>query len=322
MTPSTPSAGLYVGIDVAKDKLDMARSDIADVVTVANDAAGIHTILRQLQPLAVQVIVVESTGGIERALLDAMLDAGLPVALVNPGHVRYFAKAVGRSAKTDAIDARILAEFGRVTAPRLLAKRSENQAELEALVTCRRQLSHAQTEHKNRRHGTRSKAALKSIDAVLKALDTQIDSLNRQIAKLIESDDDFKDIDRLLKTVPGVGVVLSATLLAELTELGKTDRRQLGALVGVAPFNNDSGRHSGKRTIRGGRNDVRSVLYMSALSAIRHNPVIHTFAERLKASGKAPKVVIVAAMRKLLNLLNAMIRENLTWEQLNVVKNP
>lgn len=312
---------IHIGIDVAKDKLDLARSDTSTVITLANSPAGIESLLQQLKPLAIGVIVVESTGGIERDLLDALLDAHLPVALVNPGHVRHLAKGLGLLAKTDAIDARILAEFARLAGPRLLEKRSKTQSELEALVTCRRQLSHAQTEHKNRRQATRSQAAIKSIDAVLKALDKQIKSLNDQIAKLIHSDDDFKDMDRLLRSVPGVGAVLSATVIAELHEIGRTDRRKLGALVGVAPFNNDSGRMNGKRQIRGGRGDVRGVLYMAAASAMRFNHVLKPFAERLTAAGKPYKVVLVAVMRKLLGFLNVMIKERLTWDQLNVVKN-
>lgn len=318
---SQPVSSLYVGIDVAKDKLDLARSDSPGVLTVANDAKGIAQILESLGRDKPRVIVVESTGGLERPLLDALLGAALPVALVSPGKVRHLAKALGVLAKTDPIDGHILVEFGRLASPRLLEKRSENQAELQALVTCRRQLAHSQTEQKNRAQATRSRAALKSIDAVLAALQTQIDSLNRQIEKLIDSDDQFKDIDRLLRSAPGVGPVLSATLVAELHELGQTDRRQIGALVGVAPFNHDSGKHKGKRAIRGGRADVRGVLYMAAVCAMRFNPVIKAFAERLKKTGKASKVIIVACMRKLLNLLNAMIRENLTWDQLKVVKN-
>jgi transposase len=321
MTPSAPSTSVSVGIDVSQDKLDLARSDTQSVVTLTNCPAGISAIVRQLQQLAVQVIVVESTGGIERPLLDALLDAGLPVALVNPGYVRNLARGMGALAKTDTIDARMLVEFGRVAGPRLLAKRSKNHTELEALVTCRRQLSHAQTEHQNRRRTTRSKSAIKSIDAVLKTLEVQIESLNKQIAKLIESDDDFRDMDRLLQTVPGIGKVASATLLAELSEIGRTDRRQLSALVGVAPFNHDSGKYAGKRHIRGGRKDVRGVLYMAGLNAMRFNLVLKAFADRLTAAGKPFKVVIVAVMRKLVALLNAMIRENLTWNQLTVVKN-
>ena len=318
---SQPVCSPFIGIDVALDKLDLARSDTDQLLTVANDAGGIRQLVDLLVGLRPTLIVVEATGGIERPLVDALLDAGLPVALVNPGHVRHLAKGVGILAKTDGIDARVLMHFGRLAAPRLTQKRSANQAELDALVTCRRQLTHVRTEQTNRRSRTGSKAALRAIDAVLKTVDRQIEDLDRQIRKLIESDDDFNPTDKLLQSVPGVGPVLSSTLLADLPELGSTDRRQVGALVGVAPFNDDSGRHKGRRAIRGGRTAVRGVLYMATLAAIRFNAVIRTFARRLRAAGKLKKVVITACMRKLSTLLNAMLRDRLTWDQLDVVKN-
>jgi transposase len=318
---STPqSSSLFVGIDVAKDKLDLARSDSAEVLTVANDRDGISRAVDSLRSTRPAIVVVEATGGLERFLLDVLLDADLPVALVNPGHVRHFAKGIGILAKTDAIDARVLVEFARLASPRLIEKRSANQTELDALVTCRRQLTHVRTEQTNRRQSTSSTSARKAIDAVLRTVDKQIKDLDRKIRKLIESDDDFNSTDKLLRSVPGVGAVLSSTLLAELNELGSTDRKRVSALVGVAPFNRDSGRMKGKRSIRGGRSSVRSVLYMATVAAIRFNPVISRFAERLQKSGKLSKVTITACMRKLLTLLNAMIRDNLAWDQLNVVK--
>jgi transposase len=319
--PSQPQTPLFVGIDVAKDKLDLARSDSQQVLTVANDPKGIAQLLGSLRDAHPTILVVEATGGLERAVLDALLQANLPVALVNPGHVRHFAKALGILAKTDAIDSHVLAKFAELASPRLAQKRSANQAELDALVTCRRQLTHVRTEQTNRRQTTSSKSALKAIDAVLKAIEKQIRELDGKIRKLIESDDDFNSIDKLLRGVPGVGAVLSSTLLAELNELGDTDRRRVSALVGVAPFNSDSGKSRGKRAIRGGRASLRSVLYMATIAAIRFNPVIARFAERLQKTGKKSKVVIVACMRKLLALLNAMIRDHLSWHQLAVVKN-
>jgi len=323
MTDSTSQSvtPVFVGIDVAKDKLDLARSDSAEILTLVNDPGGIARLVDSLRSTHPTLIVVEATGGLERALLDALLDADLPVALVNPGHVRHFAKGVGILAKTDSIDARVLVEFAKLTSPRLAEKRSANQSELDALVTCRRQLTRVRTEQSNRRQSTSSKSARKAIDAVLKALNKQIEDLDRQIKKLIESDDDFNSIDKLLQSVPGVGAVLSSTILAELNELGKTDRRHIGSLVGIAPFNRDSGRMKGKRSIRGGRSSVRAVLYMATIAAIRFNPVISRFAERLQKAGKLSKVTITACMRKLLTLLNAMVRDNLAWDQLNVVKN-
>jgi transposase len=235
--------------------------------------------------------------------------------------VRHFAKGLGIRAKTDKIDARVLVEFARLASPRLAEKRSEKQVELEALVTCRRQLLLVRTEQTNRRGVTRSKAALKAINAVLKTLEKQIADLDKQIAKLIDSEDDFNSISKLLQSVPGVGPTLSATLLAELSELGSTDRKRIGALVGVVPYNHDSGRLKGTRSIAGGRTPVRGVLYMAAVTARRFNPVIKAFAQRLEGMGKCSKVILVACMNKLSAYLNVMVRDNLTWDQLTVVKN-
>ena len=320
MTTSSVSP-IFVGIDVAKDRLDLARSDQSDTLTVANDPAGIRGLVETFHSAVLAAIVVEATGGLERPLVDALLDAGLPVAVVNPGRVRHFAKAMGILAKTDAIDARVLMDFARKAAPQLAAKRSKSQAELDALVTCRRQLLQVRTEQSNRLQTTTSTQAKKAIQAVLKTLDKQITSLNDQIAKLIASDDDMNHQYQLLKSVPGVGAVTSSTLLAELRELGTTDRRQISALAGVAPYNRDSGRSRGKRSIHGGRASVRSALYMATITAIRCNPIIKTFAQRLQKAGKLPKVIIVACMRKLVSILNVMLKENIKWDQLNLVKN-
>jgi len=318
--PSQPVSPLFAGIDVAKEKLDLARSDSGELLTVSNDDRGIRQIVKLLAPLAPRCIVVESTGGLERPLLEALLDASLPVALVNPGRVRYFAIGCGILAKSDPIDAGVLMKFARLAEPRLAQKRSENQSELDALITCRRQLTSTRAQQSNCKLTTRSKSAIASIEAILAALDKQIDTLDKKIRQLIDSDDDFKHLDRQLRSVPGVGPVLSSTLIAELPELGKTDRREIGALVGVAPFDHDSGKFKGKRSIRGGRVQVRCVLYMATLAAIRFNPILRSFAQRLAKAGKQSKVIIVACMRKLLSLLNGMLRENLLWSELQVVK--
>ena len=220
-----------------------------------------------------------------------------------------------------AIDARVLVTFARHAEPRLAEKRSKNRVELEALITCRRQLIKVRTEQRNRLGVTGAVSARGAIEAVLGTIDEQVDGLDVQIRKLIESDDDMNFWDKLIRTVPGVGPILSATLLAELVELGSLGGGQISALAGVAPFNRDSGRMRGTRAIRGGRSSVRSTLYMAAVTAIRCNPVIKIFAERLKAAGKPNKVVIVAAMRKLLTILNAMVRDRLEWSQLKIVQN-
>ena len=223
----------FVGIDVAKDKLDLARSDSKTLLTVENASGGIAQILQLLRNIQPALIVIEATGGLERPLLDALIDAALPVALANPRQVRHLARGLGILAKTDKIDALVLVEFARHASPRLAVKRSANQIELEALVTCRRQLTHVRTEQTNRRGTTSSKPALKAIDAVVSAVNKQIAKLDQQIRKLIESDDDFNSTDKLLQSVPGVGAVLSSTLLAELEELGSADRRSISAAVGV-----------------------------------------------------------------------------------------
>jgi transposase len=292
------------------------------VPTFANDPGGIAAVVAELTAADPRpaVVVVEATGGLERPLLAALLDAGLPAALVHPGRVRQFAKGLGVLAKTDRVDARVLARFGRLAEPRLAEKRSANQAELQALVVCRRQLTVTRTQQANRLGATASTAARKAIGKVVATLGRQVESLDRQIRALIDADDDFRHLDGLLRSVPGVGPALSATLAAELRELGGADRREVGALVGVAPVNRDSGQSRGTRSIRGGRAAVRCVLYMATLAAVKFNPVIRAFSDRLKKAGKVGKVRVVACMRKLLVLLNAMVRDGLTWDQLDVVK--
>ena len=312
--------GFVLGIDVCEKRLDLALCDGQSLESVDFDPSGIKKLFALFQQFPIGLVIVESTGGIERPLLDALLDAGKPVALVQPARVRQFALAGGNFAKTDKIDARIIARFGRLMAPRLLAKRSQKQADLDALITCRRQLLDVRTLQTNQKRLVTNKAALKAIDAVLKTVESQIQSLDKKIRDIIDSDDDFCDIDRILRSVPGVGPVTAATILASFSELGTLDRGQTGALVGVAPFNHDSGKRHGQRRIRGGRTDVRNAFYMAAVSAMRFNPVIKAFAGRLTEAGKVFKVVATACMRKLAVLLNAMLRDGLTWNELTVTK--
>ena len=311
---------LVLGVDVCEKRLDLALCDGRLLESVDFNPAGIKKLLALFQQFSIGLVIVESTGGIERPLLDALLDAGRPVALVQPGRVRQFARAGGNFAKTDQIDARILALFGKLMAPRLLEKRSQNQTDLDALITCRRQLLDVRTMQGNQKRLVTHKAAIRAIDAVLKTVESQIQSLDEKIRDIINSDDDFRDIDRIVQSVPGVGPVAAATILASFSELGKLDRAQTAALLGVAPFNQDSGKRHGQRRIRGGRTDVRNVFYMAAVSAMTHNPVIKVFADRLKIAGKAFKVVATACMRKLAVLLNAMLRDGLTWDELAITK--
>lgn len=311
---------IFAGIDVAKDKLDLAVSSTGEVATFANTEAGVASLVELLVGVKPTLVVIEATGGYERPALDALLDADLPAALAQPAQVRHMAKALGVLAKTDAIDAGVLVEFARRAGPRLAEKRSKNRVELEALVTCRRQLIKTRTEHRNQLGSTRSAPARGAIKAVLAVLKEQTDDLDRQIAELISGDDGMSVQDRIIRSAPGAGPILSATLLAELGELGSISGARISALVGVAPYNRDSGRMRGKRAIRGGRTSIRNTLYMAAVSAIRCNPVIRRLADRLKAAGKPGKVVIVAAMRKLLTILNAMIRDRIEWSQLKIVQ--
>lgn len=320
--PQPHADGLFVGIDVAKDTLDLALGESGDVTTFPNDDAGHADVVKLLTSQAppVAMVVVESTGGLERPLLAALLDAGIPAALVHPGRVRSFARGVGVLAKTDRIDARVLARFGRQAAPRLLARRTANELQLRELVVCRRQLSVTRTQQTNRLATAAARPARRALEKVIATLDKQVESLDKQIRELIDADDDFRHLDALVRSVPGVGPTLSATLAAELPELGTADGAKISALVGVAPFNDDSGKATGRRRIRGGRATVRCVLYMATIAAMRFNPVIKSFADGLKAAGKLPKVAIVACMRKLVTLLNAMARDGLRWDQLDVVK--
>jgi transposase len=305
----------WIGIDVAKDTLDVAwqHADQIRRLSSKNTREGLAQLLRQLPPAEQARVVVEATGGYERRLVAALWEAGYPVAVVNPRQVRDFAKALGILAKTDRIDAVVLARFGQQVQPRILDKSPAQQAELAQLVARRRQLIELRTMESNRLEQATARAACKSIRQVLETLDKQIAKIEAEITSLLESHDDWQAKIQVLSSAPGIGQVASATLVAELPELGRLNRQAISALVGVAPFNDDSGTHRGKRRIIGGRASVRQVLYMAALSARRCNPVIHAFAERLAAQGKPAKVVLTACMRKLLVILNTMLHNNTPW---------
>ena len=303
----------YLGIDVSKDKLDLAIEGQAEVVVFANDPAGIAQLIERMRQLRPALIVVEATGGYERLLLNTALEAALPIARVQPGRVRHFAKAQGLLAKSDGIDAHLLAVYARCLQPAVSEKRSKNQLELDALLVLRRQLIDTRTALTNQMQMADSSFVRATLAKLLRQIHDRLKQVEKRIARLIDSDDDLAGRRDLLLSVPGVGKTTAATLAAQLPELGKIDRCQISALVGVAPYNRDSGKWAGKRAIFAGRAAVRSVLYMATITAIRCNPVIRTFAERLQKAGKLPKVVITACMRKLLTMLNAMARDNLTW---------
>ena len=305
---------VWLGIDVSKETLDVACLESSPrALTLANSSEGFRQLLAQLPPPDQARVVIEATGGYERPLVAALLAGGYRVAVVNPRQVRDFAKALGILAKTDRIDAALLARFGQQVQPRALAENPALQAELAELVARRRQLIDLRTMESNRLETTSAKLAKKSIRTVLAMLEKQVAQLDAEIARLIDSDDDWRAKAQLLASTPGIGPVASATLLAELPELGKLNRQQIASLVGVAPFNDDSGKHRGKRVVLGGRASVRCVLYMAALAARRCNPTIRAFAQRLQAVGKPPKVIITACMRKLLVILNTMLKQNATW---------
>jgi transposase len=304
----------HVGVDVSKDKLDVCSLPGGELRQFANDPTGCGELVAHLRKSPNCWIVIESTGGYERTALFALQDAGLAVALVNPRQVRDFAKALGQYAKTDRLDAAVLAEFAQRVQPVPQAKIPEKQRQLESLVTRRRQLVEQRSAEECRRQQATDKFVLQTIRQVLKAIDRQTAAIERRIAELLESDDDWQARLRVVQSVPGVGPVVGAALVVELPELGRANRQEIAALAGVAPYPRDSGKFRGQRTIWGGRKGLRSVLYMAALTARRCNPVIKAFAQRLAAAGKSFKAIQVACIRKLLVILNAMIKTNTLWK--------
>jgi len=306
-------SNVFVGIDVSSTSLDLCCSNKPMIRNFSNDAAGIASLVEMLAALTPKVIVVESTGGLEKALVLALLQADLPVARVDPKRVRQFAYGIGQMAKTDAIDARVLMQFAALASPRLAQKKARNQAELAELLTCRSQLIDTRTAHQNQLARTSSKIARKSLESVLSHLRSRIAKLDREIEKIIDNDDDMRGLDELLRSFKGVGPVLAATLISQLPELGKLPHSKIAALVGVAPYNRDSGSYSGKRAIRGGRPRVRKLLYMCTVAALRHNPILKQTYQRLRAAGKLAKVAVIACARKFLRILNAMVRDNQIW---------
>jgi transposase len=306
------STSLSVGIDVSKEWLDVAVGAQEQPWRVANSAEGIADLVVRLQPLGPELIVLESTGGLEGMVLAELHAAGLPVARVNPGRVREFAKATGRLAKTDRLDARTLAQYAQAIHPDPVHLPSEDEQYLAALVSRRRQLLDMRVAEKNRLPTTPKRLQAR-VRKHLDWLKAEIHALEQEIDEFIRRTPLWREKDELLKSVPGIGEITACTLLAELPELGQLNRKQIAALVDVAPFNRDSGRFQGKRQIRGGRSSVRTPLYMATLAATRFNPVIHSFYHHLLAQGKEKKVALVACMRKLLTILNAILRHRQPW---------
>ena len=300
--------GGYVGIDVAKDKLDLAIMGEVRASQAANGSVGIADVVSQMQARQPELIVVEATGGYQRAVVQGLFEAGLPVAVVNPQRVRQYARACGKLAKTDKIDAFLLAEFGKQVQPRRFEVPSEAGRYLEALLVRRKQLEEMLKAEKNRLR-TVHQALQTSIETIIGCLKAEMKQLEAQVRKCLDEQESWQAPKAILASAPGVGVVTTATLLAELPELGKMDRKKIAALVGVAPMNFDSGKKRGYRKTKGGRANVRSVLYMATLVATRYNPVIKAQYEHLVARGKLKKVALTACMRKFLTILNAMLRD-------------
>jgi transposase len=309
--------GLYAGIDVSKKTLDFAFHGETASQQVVNDAEGIATLVRVIQERGVAGIVVESTGGLELAVVTALAQAQQPVALVNPRQARDFAKSTGKLAKTDRIDCHSLAHFGQAIQPRLYELPEETAQHLSGVLARKRQIVEMLTTEKNRLSSS-PQDLHERIREHITWLDTEKDALEQEIGQHIQQSPVWKAKDAILQSTPGVGPATAATLITDLPELGSLTGKQISALVGLAPYNRDSGSFKGRRAIWGGRAYVRSALYMSALSAIRFNPVIRTFYDRLTKAGKPFKVALTACMRKLLTILNAMLKHEKNWDPIFV----
>lgn len=303
---------IFIGIDVSKQNLDCAVRPTNQIINVSNTPSDIGMLIEQIQKLSPQLIIVEATGGLERLLVGELVASQLPVVVINPRQVRDFARATGQLAKTDKIDATVLAHFGEAIKPELRPLPDELTQQLNAIMTRRRQLVQMLAAERNHLI-----SAPKQIHEYVKQhiihLERLIKELDKEIDQLISNSPVWKTKDNILKTVKGVGPVLSRTIIAELPELGQLSRKEICKLVGVAPLNNDSGKRKGKRSCWGGRASVRTVLYMATLTATRFNPVIKEFYQRLISNGKQKKVALIACMRKMLTILNAMIKNNATW---------
>jgi transposase len=298
----------YVGIDVSKDRLDVAVMGEERGWQVTNAQAGIAQLVQQMQEICPALIVVEATGGYQRSVVDALFHAGLSVAVVNPARVRQFARACGLLAKTDKLDAQVLAEFGQRVQPRPYEGKSEAEKQLSALLVRRKQVEEMLKAEQNRLR-TASSSLCGSVERSIAFLKEEKKILDEQIQQFLAEQEAWQEQMEILSSAPGVGPVTTATLLAELPELGKMDRKRIAALVGVAPMNYDSGKKRGYRKTKGGRTNVRSVLYMSTLVATRYNPLIRAQYQHLLKRGKEKKVALTACMRKFLTILNAMIRD-------------
>jgi transposase len=304
---------LFVGIDVAKDRLDVHVRPTDEVFSLDPSETGLGTLVARLRGLAPALIVLEATGGYEVTVAVALADAGLPLVVANPRQIRDFARAMGQLAKTDALDARAIAAFAEAVRPAVRALPDEQARALGELVTRRRQVVEMLGAEQNRRRLVRDRQLQRRIAAHITWLERALQDLERDLRDMLRATPVWREAEDLLRSVPGIGPVTAFTLIADLPELGRLTRREIAALVGVAPMNRDSGTLRGRRMIRGGRSAVRHVLYMATVVAIRRNPVLAAFYHRLRGSHPA-KVALIAAMRKLLTILNAILRDHRPWQ--------
>jgi transposase len=305
---------IIVGIDVSKDRLDVALRPSGETFVVERDAAGLEQLTQRLRGLSPQLVALEATGGFETIAAAALAAAELPVVVVNPAQIRAFAKAIGQRAKTDPIDAAVIAHFAEATRPQVRALPDEATRLLADLVARRRQIVEMMVAERQRQKRLTIPHLRASIDRLLKALQKELTSVDSDIGGIVRASPAWREKEDLLVSVPGVGPVISHTLIAELPELGRLSRRQIAALAGLAPFTRQSGRWRGKCFIGGGRTAVRTALFMGAMVAKRFNPVLRAFFNRLVAAGKPKMVAIVAVARKLLTMLNAVIRDRQQWK--------
>lgn len=310
----TTSSGKFVGIDVAKDKLDIAVLGEQKASTVGNDEKGITKLIKKMQVLKPELIVVEATGGYQRAVVLGLYEAGLPVAVVNPSRVRQYARASGLLAKTDKLDAFNLAEFGKQMKPRRFEAKSEAGRYISALLVRRRQVEEMLKAEKSRLRTVHADMQ-GSVERIIETLKDELKLLEKDLDRFMKEHADWQEQEQILTSAKGVGRITATTLLAELPELGKLDRKKIAALVGLAPMNADSGRKRGYRKTQGGRSEVRSVLYMATLVATRYNPLIEAQYQELLRRGKVKKVALTACMRKFLTILNAMMRDQVPFRQ-------
>lgn len=305
---------VYVGVDVSKDRLDVHVRPAGEAFSVARNAEGLEELNRRLAALGVSLVAVEATGGFESVVSASLVGASLPVVVVNPAQVRSFAQAMGKRAKSDPIDAEVIARFAEATKPEVRPLPDEQTQDLADLVARRRQIVQMIAAERQREKRVRLRRALRSIKNVIAALEKALNDVDQQIDDSVRGSPVWREKEDLLASVPGVGPVTARVLLAEMPELGRLDRREVASLAGLAPWTRQSGQWRGKSFIGGGRAGVRTALFVAALTAARHNPVLRAFHQRLIAAGKPKMVALIAVARKLLTILNAILRDRRPWQ--------